>query len=232
MLHSRDVGLLRADVAANCRVWQDRCRAAGLAVLVTSTVRDQAYQEYLYQQGRTRPGSIITNGRVPTFHSDRAGLAWDFCKNVPGQEYGDPDFFRRAAAIAKEMGFSWGGDWRSFPDRPHIQWDDHGRWTSAMIRAGKLPPAMPPVRTDRSEEEESMDIRQFEALWQQMRRDLQDNDSSPYSESARRWAVEKGLITGGGQADYMWEDLMTREQMVTVLYRFASLAGLLEKDPA
>ena len=121
MLHSRDVALLRPDVAANCRVWLDRCREAGLNVLVTSTVRDQAYQEYLYQQGRTRPGPIITNGRVPTFHSDKAGLAWDFCKNVKGQEYSDPDFFRRAAAIAKGMGFSWGGDWHSFPDQPHIQ---------------------------------------------------------------------------------------------------------------
>ena len=27
----------------------------------------------------------------------------------------------------------------------------------------------------------------------------------------------------------MWEDMMTREQLVTVLYRFAQLAGLLEE---
>lgn len=74
-----------------------------------------------------------------------------------------------------------------------------------------------------------MDIHQFKALWQQMRQELQDNDSSPYSEEARKWAVEKGLITGGGQTGYMWEDMMTREQMVTVLYRFAQLAGLLEE---
>ena len=143
MLDSRDISLLRPDVAANCRIWLDRCRAAGLNVLVTNTVRDKEYQEYLYAQGRTRPGNIVTNGRTPTFHSDKAGLAWDFCKNVRGQEYNDPDFFRRAAGIAKEMGFSWGGDWRSFPDSPHIQWDNHGHWTSSMIRAGKLPPDMP-----------------------------------------------------------------------------------------
>lgn len=143
MLNSRDVNLLRPDVAANCRVWQARCRAAGLNVLITNTVRDREYQEYLYQQGRTRPGGIVTNGRVPTFHSDQAGLAWDFCKNVKGHEYDDPAFFRRAAEIAKEMGFSWGGDWRSFPDSPHIQWDSRGQWTGSMILAGKLPPVMP-----------------------------------------------------------------------------------------
>lgn len=228
MLSSRDIGLLRPDVAANCRIWRARCRAAGLNVLITSTVRDAACQEYLYQQGRTRPGPIVTNGRVPTFHSDRAGLAWDFCRNVPGQEYSDPDFFRRAADIAKDMGFSWGGDWRSFPDRPHIQWDQGGRWTNAMVRAGSLPPAMPLYRTD--EEEETMDVKQFEALWQEMRQDLQDNDSSAYSAQARQWAVDTGLIAGGGGANYMWQDIMTREQMVTVLYRFAGLAGLLKEE--
>lgn len=143
MLNSRDISLLRADVSANCRAWAERCEKEGLAVLITNTVRDKAYQEYLYAQGRTRPGSIVTNGRTPTFHSDRAGLAWDFCKNVRGHEYDDPAFFRQAADLAREMGFSWGGDWKSFPDMPHIQWDDGGRWTGAMILAGRLPPRMP-----------------------------------------------------------------------------------------
>ena len=232
MLNSRDVNLLRRDVAANCRVWQARCRAAGLNVLITNTVRDREYQEYLYQQGRTRPGGIVTNGRVPTFHSDRAGLAWDFCKNVKGGEYSDPDFFRRAAALAKEMGFSWGGDWKSFPDSPHIQWDGRGQWTSSMILAGKLPPEMPLYRegTDEQEDEE-MDAATFKKLWQEMRRELQDNDSSAYSQEARAWAVEGGLVSGAGdgkdgEPNYMWEDVLTREQLVTVLYRFAKKAGL------
>ena len=143
MLNSRDISLLRQDVAANCRVWLERCRAAGLKVLITNTVRDREYQEFLYARGRTRPGTIVTNGRIPTFHSDAAGLAWDFCQNIQGQEYSDPAFFRTAAELAKEMGFSWGGDWRSFPDSPHIQWDAGKTWTSTMILAGKLPPPMP-----------------------------------------------------------------------------------------
>ena len=153
MLNSRDIDLLRGDVAANCRRWLDQCAEAGLDVLITNTVRDREYQEYLYAQGRTRPGSIVTNGRVPTFHADTAGLAFDFCKNVKGHEYDDNAFFHKAAAIAKGMGFSWGGDWKSFPDMPHIQWDNGGEWTSAMIRAGKLPPEMPTVDKKRQEED-------------------------------------------------------------------------------
>ena len=154
MLDSRDIALLRPDVEANCRKWLERCKAAGLNVLITSTVRDREYQEYLYAQGRTRPGNIVTNAKIPTFHADTAGLAFDFCKNVKGHEYDDTAFFKKAAAIAKEMGFSWGGDWKSFVDRPHIQWDNQGAWTSAMIRAGKLPPEMPLWGAEKDEQEE------------------------------------------------------------------------------
>lgn len=143
MLNSRDINLLRPDVAANCRKWLDRCKAAGLNVLITNTVRDKEYQEYLYAQGRTRPGSIVTNSKTPTFHADTAGLAFDFCEDIKGHEYDDKEFFRKAASIAKDMGFSWGGDWKSFVDMPHIQWDNQGAWSSAMIRAGNLPIEMP-----------------------------------------------------------------------------------------
>ena len=143
MLNSREIDRLRPDVAANCRKWLELCKESGLNVLITKTVRDREYQEYLYAQGRTRPGSIVTNGKAPTFHADNVGCAFDFCKNVKGHEYDDNAFFHKAAAIAKGMGFSWGGDWKSFVDKPHIQWDNRGEWTSNMILAGNFPPEMP-----------------------------------------------------------------------------------------
>ena len=114
MLNSRDISLLRPDVSANCIIFLNLCKIAGLDVLITSTVRDDEYQEYLYQQGRTRPGQIVTNGRRPTFHWSEAGLAFDFCKNVKGHEYDDADFFKKAGAIAPAFsapnpprGISW-----------------------------------------------------------------------------------------------------------------------------
>ena len=143
MLNSRDIDKLRADVAANCRVFLDRCAAAGLPVLVTQTVRDAEYQASLYAQGRTKPGSIVTNQKTPSFHSDKAGLAFDIAKNVKGHEYDDAAFFRKCGEIGKKMGFSWGGDWLSLQDKPHFQWDAGGKYTAAMVRAGKLPPSMP-----------------------------------------------------------------------------------------
>jgi hypothetical protein len=37
--------------------------------------------------------------------------------------------------------------------------------------------------------------------------------------------VGKGLIQGGGDDNFMWEDLLTREQMAVLLYRFAKMMG-------
>lgn len=143
MLKSRDISRLRSDVSSNCRVFIQRCADAGLPVLVVETVRDLEYQASLYAQGRTKPGKVVTNQKTPSFHWDKVGLAFDICKNVKGHEYDDAAFFRKCGAIGKEMGFTWGGDWKSLPDRPHFQWDDGGRFTASMVRKGQLPRMMP-----------------------------------------------------------------------------------------
>ena len=64
----------------------------------------------------------------------------------------------------------------------------------------------------------------FVALFNQHRSTLRDNDSSSYSSDARKWAVDNGIILGNGtieeQPNYMWQDFLTREQFVTMLYRY------------
>lgn len=217
MLSSRDISLLRPDVAANCRLWLERCSAAGLKVLVTSTVRDSEYQAWLYEQGRSRPGTIVTNSPTPTFHSDKAGLAFDFCKNVKGQEYSDPEFFRSAAALAKEMGFSWGGDWKSFPDLPHIQWDQGGLWTSAKILKGSYPEPMPLY----SEKEETMTQETFDKLMDGYLARLREEEPGAWSAEARAWAERCGLLAGDEAGNMQYKMFLTREQLAAVLYRMS-----------
>lgn len=80
------------------------------------------------------------------------------------------------------------------------------------------------------EEDEDMDVARFKELWVEMRKELQDNDSGNWSEEARQWAISTGLIAGNGteingEPNYMWADVLTREQFITVLYRFAKLMG-------
>ena len=75
-----------------------------------------------------------------------------------------------------------------------------------------------------------VDLEQFTKLFQEMRNGLQDNDAGEWSENARQWAVNVGLIVGNGTTindmpNYMWHDFLTREQLITVLYRFAQLIG-------
>lgn len=218
MLNSRDIGRLRPDVAANCRKWIERCKAAGLNVLVTQTVRDKEYQASLYAQGRTKPGSIVTNSKVPTFHADNVGLAFDFCKNVKGHEYDDTAFFKKAALIAKEMGFSWGGDWKSFVDMPHIQWDNQGAWTSSMILAGKLPPEMPLWGKEEDEMTQEQFNKMFAAAMDAYNKELNAMQPGSYATEAWEKAKAKGVLDGSRP-----RAPLTREQFAVVLDRLKLL---------
>lgn len=77
-----------------------------------------------------------------------------------------------------------------------------------------------------TEEDDKVTKEKFRELWLAMRADLQDNDASNWSTEAREWAVSTGIVQGSGNDNYMWEDVLTREQMAVMLYRFAKLAGV------
>ena len=103
------------------------CKKQGLNVLVTETLRTLEEQEALYAQGRTKPGNIVTNARG--YQSPHAwGVSFDFCRNEKGREYDNSDgFFEFVGEIAKtifdgtEYDLFWGGDFKSFVDKPHIE---------------------------------------------------------------------------------------------------------------
>lgn len=78
------------------------------------------------------------------------------------------------------------------------------------------------------EEDENMTIDKFKELWTEFRKELQDNDCASWSAEARNWAIKNGLVSGGnklpnGEPNYMWQDMLTREQMVMILMKFAQL---------
>ncbi len=174
MRHSRSISDLRADVAENCRVLLMLAEREGLSVLVTETVRDAEYQRMLAEKGYAAKGAV-----TPSFHAEHAGLAFDICKNEAGHEYDDPAFFIRVGEIGKMLGFSWGGDWGSFPDRPHFQWDAGATYTSAMIRAKRYPPPMPRY------EEEEMTQQQFDAMMENYLKRLAQQTPAGWSAEAR-----------------------------------------------
>ena len=114
----RDINELDKDTQYFCRKFLEECKKQGLNVLVTETYRSQARQNYLYEQGRTRPGNVVTW----TKNSNHTGRrAFDICKNVKGHEYDDNAFFKKCADIAVSLGLEAGYYWKDKQDKPHIQ---------------------------------------------------------------------------------------------------------------
>ena len=205
MYHSRDIADLRADVRANCIIFIDLCKEAGLPVLITETVRDDEYQRYLAANGYASKKATR-----PTFHSVKAGLAFDVCKNVKGHEYDDASFFDKCGQIGKQVGFSWGGDWKSFPDRPHFQWDAHGKYTGSMILAGKYPPEM----------EEYMDQATFNKMADAYLAQLRTKTVSTWAKDD--WDKAKADKITDGTAP---QGLITRQEVVTMINRANTAKG-------
>ncbi|MCL2565980.1 MAG: M15 family metallopeptidase [Defluviitaleaceae bacterium] len=121
-INSRNIDDLHPTVARGCREFIRRMNAAGFAhVGISSTYRDNVHQDWLFAQGRTRPGNIVTNARGgQSIHN--YGLAFDFFQNIRGQEWNNPHFFDTGGRIWQEMGGVWGGSWVRFVDRPHCEY--------------------------------------------------------------------------------------------------------------
>jgi len=106
-----------ADVYAD--VFSEVMDYYGYPVRITETYRDPIRQAKLYASGRTEPGAIITNARPGTsFHE--FGRAFDFTFIGPG--FSAPaDWWEFAGAVGRWLGLRWGGDFKTFRDRPHFE---------------------------------------------------------------------------------------------------------------
>ncbi|WP_093045328.1 M15 family metallopeptidase [Thalassobacillus cyri] len=109
-----------------------RAEEKGIEVVITEGFRTIEEQEEIYERGRSEEGNIVTYAEGgESYHN--YGLAIDFAlrnkneKLIWDTEYdgngnGKSDWME-VVAIAKELGFDWGGDWRRFKDYPHFQMD-------------------------------------------------------------------------------------------------------------
>lgn len=113
----REIEALTPLAQKACTLFLNTCTERGIPIFITETYRSQARQNYLYEQGRTRPGAIVTwtkNSR----HTGR--MAWDIAVNPPHALY-DRQVLRQAGEAAKALGITWGGDWENTPDPPHFE---------------------------------------------------------------------------------------------------------------
>lgn len=112
----RDLGELLPEAQTACRLFLALCRAQGLAVFVTETYRSQERQDWLYAQGRTRTGPVVTWTRHSRHTLRRA---FDLAVNPPKALY-DAATLRQAGKLAQSLGLVWGGVWNP-PDSAHIE---------------------------------------------------------------------------------------------------------------
>lgn len=90
----------------------------GWSTFVTEGLRSNERQAWLYAQGRTRPGSIVTYIQSNGPHSQ--GKAVDIAFQKGHQASWNPDLYAKIVPIAKALGLKWGGDFPGFKDMPHF----------------------------------------------------------------------------------------------------------------
>jgi|SRR6267378_272089 len=111
-------------LSALVRQMADELAAADppVTIRVVQGLRTWEEQAALYDQGRSKPGKIVTD--APAGHSyHNFGLAVDCVPMMPlGPDWnrGHP-VWQRMIAVGQKVGLTEGALWRSFPDWPHFQ---------------------------------------------------------------------------------------------------------------
>jgi hypothetical protein len=93
----------------------------GWEPFITDGYRSLTEQAKLYAQGRTQPGKIVTYakpGESPHNYGLAVDLAW---RKKPGEAFWKVSLYKKLAPIARDLGFTWGGDWARFKDNPHFE---------------------------------------------------------------------------------------------------------------
>jgi peptidoglycan LD-endopeptidase CwlK len=144
--HSRNLAAI-AQLADRTKAaalhWHDYCEQNNINVLITETIRTEEQQRADVKKGVSQT--------MKSYHL--VGQALDFVPIVNGKTdwgaYNNSDV-QKAIAYAKTLGFEWGGDWHSFVDKPHLQFnfkgygtDTFGKWTETKPAVQTTPATKP-----------------------------------------------------------------------------------------
>jgi len=116
----RDINLLHPDLKPKAEKLIELARGKGINIIISQTWHTKEEQDALYAQGRTAPGSIVTNAKYPnSLHC--WGLAFDVAVIINGKPSWIAAHFDQLGPLGESLGLEWGGRWANFPDRPHFQ---------------------------------------------------------------------------------------------------------------
>lgn len=110
------------ELASRIRAVAATLAQAGINIEVVQGLRTFAEQDELFKQGRTKPGLVVTHAKGGQSNHNY-GLAVDVVPFVDGKpNWNAPNSVW--VAIGHEggkLGLEWGGDWKKFIDKPHLQ---------------------------------------------------------------------------------------------------------------
>ena len=101
----------------------------GASLRVTATHRAVSEQQVLWARGRTEPGLIVTQVdgiKVLSNHNYFPSRAIDFCVTWGGKVSWVAEEYDLVGPYMEAEGLVWGGRWKSFPDRPHVELPPNG----------------------------------------------------------------------------------------------------------
>ncbi|RAP08555.1 N-acetylmuramoyl-L-alanine amidase [Bacillus pumilus] len=135
-----NIAKLADNTKAAALKWYDYLVQENIDVLIYETIRTEAQQRQYVAKGASQT--------MRSYHL--VGQALDFVpvkgKDTLWNGYGAADI-KKAVAKAKALGFEWGGDWKTFVDKPHLQFNHKGYGTDTFGKgSAKTGTATKPVK--------------------------------------------------------------------------------------
>lgn len=116
----RNIATLLPQVQPLARALIESAAAIGIAIKVISGTRTYDEQNALYEQGRSKPGRIVTNARGG-YSNHNFGIAFDVGVFEGGRYIPESPAYKAVGAIGMRLGLEWGGNWKTIQDEPHFQ---------------------------------------------------------------------------------------------------------------
>ena len=114
------IGTLLPPVQPLARALIESAARIGIAIKIISGTRTYEEQDALYEQGRSKPGRIVTNARGG-YSNHNFGVAFDIGVFEGGRYLDESPAYKAVGALGKQLGLEWGGDWKSIQDEPHFE---------------------------------------------------------------------------------------------------------------
>lgn len=135
--------LPKTQIAARKAMIAMKGLGGGLTTQILSGTRTYAEQTAIYAQGRTKPGSKVTNAKAGQSNHN-FGIAFDIGifkgkTYYTGKNAAENKAYLDASKLIKPCGLLWGGDWKTSKDYPHYELPTNKSIAQvrALLEAGK-----------------------------------------------------------------------------------------------